>query len=375
MNPSSVRRKALASLAVGTAVACSAAGTAAAQELDVVAEGLSNPRGMTFGPDGRLYVAESGRGGDGACVGSPEEEGEQCYGATGAISRVNVNNGRRRALIAGLPSVAPQEGEEAGSGATGPQDVSFRGGRAYFVTGLGGNLQTRAQLGRAGKRFGVLWTLSKRGKLAKVVDLARYEARKNPDGGEIDSNPYSVDAHGRRLFVTDAGGNDLLSVGRRGGVATLAVFPGGEAPAPPGIPDLPPTIPYQAVPTGVVRGPDNAAYVGSLTGFPFPVGGANVFRVQGGAAPTVLAGGFTNIVDVARDQAGNLYVLQITSTGLAGPPSPGKLIRLAPDGSQTELAVGLLQQPTGVAVSSQGGIYVANNGTSGDAAQIVRIAG
>ena len=89
----------------------------------------------------------------------------------------------------------------------------------------------------------------------------------------------------------------------------------------------------------------------------------------------MLAGGFTNIVDVARDQAGNLYVLQITSTGLAGPPSPGKLIRLAPDGTQTELAAGLLQQPTGVAVSSQGGIYVANNGTSGDAAQIVRIAG
>ena len=31
----------------------------------VVASGLDNPRGITLGPDGTLYVAEAGRGGSG----------------------------------------------------------------------------------------------------------------------------------------------------------------------------------------------------------------------------------------------------------------------------------------------------------------------
>ena len=40
--------------------------------LKVVAEGLDNPRGIGFGPDGALYVAESGSGGAGPCVEGPE---------------------------------------------------------------------------------------------------------------------------------------------------------------------------------------------------------------------------------------------------------------------------------------------------------------
>jgi hypothetical protein len=35
----------------------------------------------------------------------------------------------------------------------------------------------------------------------------------------------------------------------------------------------------------VVVGPDGAYYVSQLTGFPFPVGAANVYRVVPGSAP------------------------------------------------------------------------------------------
>ena len=36
--------------------------------LDVVASGLDSPRGLTFGPDGALYITEAGVGGEGRAM-------------------------------------------------------------------------------------------------------------------------------------------------------------------------------------------------------------------------------------------------------------------------------------------------------------------
>jgi hypothetical protein len=354
---------------------------AGAQDLDVVAEGLSNPRGLSFGPDGNLYVAEAGRGGSGACIPSPEG-GEACYGNTGGITRINVRKDTEQQIISRLPSLASQEAAEgmpAGSNAIGPQDVSFNNRWAYYTVGLGANPNVRSQLGSVGRRLGVLYRFDRKRRPQRVSDIAAYEAKNNPDasqpGAEVDSNPYSVDAsQSNRLLVTDAGGNTLLRVRRTGEIRTLAWFPFGMTPAPPFL-GLPPgsEIPYQSVPTGVVRGPDGAAHLGQLTGFPFPVGAANVFRVVGAETPTVQASGFTTVVDVAYGPDGSFYVLQISSDGLAAqPPGPGKLIRID-DGTQTELAAGQLQAPTGVTVARNGDIYVSNQGSSPNDGQVVRI--
>ena len=87
----SVRRAgAVAGLLALTAVtALGGAATAAPSEktpsgLTVVAEGLDNPRGIGFGPDGALYVAESGSGGTGPCIPAGPEGSESCFGPTGA---------------------------------------------------------------------------------------------------------------------------------------------------------------------------------------------------------------------------------------------------------------------------------------------------
>jgi sugar lactone lactonase YvrE len=349
---------------------------AQAQGPEVVASGLANPRGLAFGPGGDLFVAESGKGGDGRCLVSGEGD-TQCYGATGAITRIDLDSGRKSNYVRGLPSLAVQEGEEAGSAATGPNDVSFRGRMGYFTVGLGTDPRNRSKLGAVGRRFAALYRINRHGVVSRVTDLGAYEARADPDKGQpsatIDSNPYGVDATGRRLLVTDAGGNTLLRVRRGGRVRTLAVFPFDEGAAPPGIPDLPPVLPVQPVPTGIARDTGGKVLVGSLTGFPFPAGAASVFSVSRGAAPAVFAGGLTTVVDVARGRDGSVYALQISSNGLLGDPGPGKLVKIAPGGTQTELAADQLAQPTGLAVASNGDVYVTNNGLSPAGGEVVRI--
>jgi hypothetical protein len=132
----------------------------------------------------------------------------------------------------------------------------------------------------------------------------------------------------------------------------------------------------QAVPTSVVKGPDGAYYVGQLTGFPFPPGGANVWRVRPGHAPEVFAGGFTNIIDIAFDKRGRLYVLEIATGGLLNTPEDelpvGRLVRVNKNGSRKTLASeGLAAQ--GGFVLGHGAAYITNNSILSDAGQVVKV--
>jgi hypothetical protein len=149
-------------------------------------------------------------------------------------------------------------------------------------------------------------------------DLGAYEAAANPTGDEMDSNPYGILALPGKQVVADAGANALNEVAANGAIRTLAVFPDGMAEAPPFL-ELPPgtLIPMDTVPTSIALGPDGHYYVGQLTGFPFPVGGANIYRVPAnGGTPEVDAEGFTAIIDVAFGADGSLYVLEIARNGL-----------------------------------------------------------
>ena len=360
------------------------AGVSAAQdsELEVVASGLDNPRGLAFGPWGGLYVAEAGQGGEGPCIESPES-GIQCVGDSGAITKV-WRHGKQRRVLEGLPSIAAQGSPATpaspevlpGSDALGPHDISFSGLSAYFVIGLGGDPALRDdQLGELGPEFGQLYKASPYRGVRAVADLAAFEAAEDPDGVELNSNPVSVLARHGRQYVVDAGANDLLKVGPTGRIRTLAVFPQRLVdPAP--IPDLPNPFPMDAVPTAVVQGPDHDLYVSQLTGFPFPVGGANIYRVdKRGGEPEVYASGFTNVTDLAFGRDGSLYVVQIATGGLlADPPTGGSLIRVAPDGSREIIASGL-DAPYGVAISRKGHIYVSTHSTEADEGEVVRIDG
>ena len=372
----SVRRAGAVAGLLALAAVTAFGGAATAAQGSKAAEGLDNPRGIGFGPDGALYVAESGSGGAGPCVAGPEGA-DVCFGRSGAVTRITKRSQHR--VLSGLPSVA----EEGGVAATGPVDLGFSGWTGYLLVGNpGGGTDTREQFGPAGRRFGKLLKVNLHG-IKAVADFPAFEEANNPDGGagafpgeEIDSNPNGLLVrHGAQL-VTDAGGNDLLKVDHKGRIKVVAVFPTRTVPAPP-IPDLPPEIDMQAVPTSVVKGPDGAYYVGQLTGFPFPPGGANVFRVVPGKAPKVYAGGFTNIIDIAFDKRGRLYVLEIATGGLLNTPENelpvGRLVRVNRDGSRTTLASEGLIKPTSVVIA-HGAAYITNNSILSDAGQVVKVA-
>ena len=344
--------------------------SAAAMSFEVIASGLNNPRGLSFGMDGALYVTEAGLGGSDPCI--TGGEGTICYGPTGSITR--VMNGEQVRFVTGLPSLAdPASG---GFAAVGPTDVSPRLGGLDVVVGLGADPAARADLGSAGNGFGRTVRVLNSGIWAFNADVSAHESAANPDGGAVDSNPYSLTLvqNGLRA-VADAGGNDLVAVFVNGRTETLAVFPDRMVDAPPFL-GLPPgaKMPMQAVPNTVTKGPDGALYIGQLTGFPFPVGGANVYRLAPGSSdPEVFASGFTNIIDITFDQDGNLYVLEITANGLLSDDLTGALIKVAPDGAQEVLAMDGLVAPSGLTIGADGAIYISNFGIFPGAGEVIRL--
>lgn len=105
------------SLSVLTCCLAIAAGTTAqAASLSVVADKLDNARGLSFGSDGSIYVAEAGNGGD--CPPSATS----CAGNTGAVTKITPNGQQR--IFSDLPSLAvtPSINQRF---VDGPQELKF----------------------------------------------------------------------------------------------------------------------------------------------------------------------------------------------------------------------------------------------------------
>ncbi len=228
------------------------------------------------------------------------------------------------------------------------------------------------------------------GSVREIADLAEFEATVNPDGAEINPNPFDVAVlNGGQALVTDAGGNSLLIVDQRGTIDWVATLPpelvstanvksllgcpgsGAEAC------DLPESIPAQAVATSIAIGPDGAYYVSELKGFPAPTDESRVWRIEPGArharcgsssACSVALDGFTSIIDLTFGPDGTLYVVELDENSWfaleppAGPPIGGSVNACnVATGSCTQLATGLFMA-TAATVSKDGTVSVVTNG-------------
>ena len=352
--------------------------------------------GWSIVADGSLLVAEAGQAGD-LC---PEMGGGFCLGPTGSVAR--VSDGTVERIVEGLPSAG------GGSDIVGVSDVALiDDDDFYLVVNAGGDPAGRQFMPPELATMGWLMRASGDGTVERVADVAGFETTDDPDaeftGGVPDANPYSVaiSADGG-VVVADAAMNALVTVDDAGTVSLVALFPPrehlfpaellaatdpaaeGQEPADGTTPaegeEVP--IPVQSVPTSVVVGPDGAYYVGELTGGPFPVGGANVWRVVPGEEPTAYATGFTNIIDLGFGPDGTLYVAEIAHEGLLefysgqGDVAPaGAVLSVPPGGGDPELLVSgdPVTALGGLAVDLDGSIYVSANALDPVGGTVLRI--
>src|ERR1700722_12149328 len=130
------------SVALGAALALIAAlgpTNAEAQQpsdFTIYASGLEAPRGLRFGPEGNLYVAEAGTGGTNTtgstCQQVPAPVGPYSGGKTGRISRITPK-GVVTTVASGFPSTKDAMGDLMGVA-----DVAFMDGKLYALVAGGG---------------------------------------------------------------------------------------------------------------------------------------------------------------------------------------------------------------------------------------------
>lgn len=342
--------------------------------IHVLASGLDSPRKPALGPHGRLYVAVSGPGGSDAFIQDPNGPDILGVGLTGSILEVPANGAPRgqhlRAALRGLPSSALVEDR---SESVGPTDIVFTEPNvAYFLTGSPVSPAARDEVLRQ-PLFGRLFQYNLgRSFATPLTDFPAFEAAENPDGGDVNSNPFALVPFQGGFAVADAGANAILFVNKDGAFTRPPVV----------LPDISTTAPWgapfqaQAVPTSLAVGPDGALYVGELTGFPFPAAGARVHRIAfpPGQDPeiSVFRDGFTQIVDIEFDARGNLYVLQYADAPLLAGNPAASLVRVAPDGSRVTIT-NQLSNPAGLAIGPDGVLYVTDDAFVGGRGRVLRV--
>lgn len=384
-----------ASLAGTAAIPAVAEATPAGIQETVIQSGLNAPRHLTLTRAG-LVVTEAGTGGPvgGAnCATGPATEGagtsQYCTGPTGDVFTISFR-GQTTPVLSRLPSVI----EEAIPEVTGPSAIAYGHGQEavtiddFLVNKDGSNSLLPKPFAAA---FGTLRLIS--GGKTRVIDIAAFAAAHPQSADSLgtipgetpwDSDPYDVVAYRGGWVVADAGANDLLYVSATGRVSMLARFPAVAEQLPAGVlgNPTPITVEAQAVPTSVAIGPDGALYVGLLRGVPSDPGTAYIYRVVPGHEPVIWARGLTSVTAIAFDRQGRLLATEFNTGGLLSPPTvPGALVRIGNNGQTvTTLPVPGLFQPTGLAVSADGTVYVSNHGdsttvTSSQPGEIVKITG
>ncbi len=291
---------------------------------EVVIGDLPAPRGIAFDAEGNLLIADAGAGGEVEMV-LPGPEGEAPFrmGLTGRIISV-APDGTASDRIGGFPSYASPS-ETTGLYRAIPQ------GDSLWVLFSGTGAAT----------VGAFWTDSvvelDATTLAtkRVINLNGIEAAQDPDGAGYDSNVTDIawGADGT-LYITNAGGNDLLSWTEDSGLQVVHAWT-----------DNP-------VPTAIEVAENGDLYIGFL-GAGLAPGAAKIEHWSNGELVETF-GGLNAVTDILLD-GDKLYAVELVLFGEQG-PGPGRVVMVDASGS-TPIAEGLVA-PFGIAKGPDGALYV-----------------
>ena len=353
-------------------VAARAGAPGLSSNASVFATGLNNPRGLTFGPDANLYLAEGGLGGNTSTVGSCTQVippvGPYSGGFTSSISKIDGASGNVTRIVTGLPS--NQTSPAIGSDISGVADVAFIGSNLYGMEAGAG-----CSHGVAGT-VNTIFRVNKDGSTTSVANLSAFiqanpTAHSNVGDFEPDGTWYGMVAAKGALYAVEPNHGEVDRVTIGGHISRLidvsaAAFPLGLG-APQG----------HIVPTAITFH-DHNFYLTNLDVFdPGFQNQSRVFRITPDGQLETVAGGLNAAVGVAFDGQGRLYALEAFTGFFAPAPftvNSGMVVRLNGSGGWDTIASGL-NFPTAMTFGPDGKLYVSNCGFGcpPGAGQVVRI--